>query len=267
MRPSNVGAHATTLSKQRLRQLLQQTVSDMESCRVIRSKRGKTIQRLTTSANGTIILKMWNRPGPRQTIRRLTRTSNALREYRALRLLRRHSLSVPTPLGYCRVRNPIVPYHEALFLEDLGPCVLASEHLEKLIREGSVSSVDDFEADIISITCGMVRAGIFDLDHSMNNIVVTSTGSVVRVDLERAKRYRLVKTQHQAYAQMLARLIGTYTFAVQPDTDRVRDFSARLVDALSPGQRVLRKTAGVLESMLEAQRHVRGVDTRLLLPW
>ena len=117
------------------------------------------------------------------------------------------------------------------------------------------------------MTCAMVCAGILDVDHSMNNIVVTSAGTVVRIDLERAKRYVFATKQRRVYALMLAKLIATYAFALQPETSRVQSLCLRLADALSPSHSVLTQVEGYVAAMLETQRRVRGIDTRLVFPW
>jgi hypothetical protein len=66
---------------------------------------------------------------------------------------------------------------------------------------------------------------------------------------------------------MLGRLIGTFSYAVQPDhPQRVIEFSRALAKALAPPRAVLRAATAQFDTMRRIERE-KGFDMMLALPW
>jgi len=213
-----------------------------------------------------VVIKLWTRSGLGGMIRRWTRTGPAIREWRALQKLSRLGVDVPRPLAYCRL-GARARHTEALVLEDLGECRLGLMHVKDLLGARREQELEAFERHVIDTTAAMILSGTLDPDHRVTNFVVTAEGRPVRLDLELARDVAYPSLHWRMYGEMLGKLLGSYTFAVQPDTARVTDFAGRLVARVRPGSRVLRRCRAVVEQMLETQRIERGIDTRVSLPW
>ena len=216
---------------------------------------------------GSVVVKLWTRPGVRGTIRQISRTGPLDRELRVLRHLRRFGVDVPDVLGSCRVRSPHVPYTNALVLEDLGRVGTAMDHLKDLIASRSGQAANDFEDQIIELTRKIVDARVIDADHSMMNIVMTDEGRPARLDFEIARRVSSPRWSPRTWGAMIGRLVATHAFTVQPDVERARRFALRLANHIRPPAVVLRRAAALVEQMMETQRHEDGIDTRIHLEW
>ena len=224
------------------------------SCRVVRVY-GKD--------GGSWVVKMWNRPGLRGLLRRLSGTAPHQRESRCLTRLRRQGVSVPEALSVMRVAHPSLPFTDALVLQDLGECEIALEHVKRLVRAGRQAELDAFLESIVELTAGMVEAGVIDRDHSFLNVVARPDGSPARLDLEIAQD----RIRADAYGEMLGRLVATLIFALQPDAARVTPFVTALIERLRPARAVIDVASETVEQMLSHQRRSGGPDTRIELPW
>lgn len=171
------------------------------------------------------------------------------------------------PLGYFRVEPSIAGYTDVLFMEDMGDCESATEHLKRLIRAAAERQVLDFENPLIELTAQIVEAGMPDVDHGMLNIVVQSSGKPVKLDVELARKMVWPRLFPGMYGRMLGRLIGLHAFAVQPDVDRTARFAKRLCARLKPPASVLRRAGTCAREMMKKQRHSIGIDTQLDLTW
>ena len=224
------------------------------SCRVVR---------VYGEDGSSWVVKMWNRPGWRGLLRRLSGTAPHQREFRCLARLRRHDVAVPEPLSVMRVTHPSLPFTDALVLQDLGECEIALDHIKQLLRAGRLDELDAFLDGIVGLTAGMVDAGVIDRDHSFLNIVALPDGSPARLDLEIAKH----RVRVDAYGEMLGRLVATLIFALQPDAARATPFVTSLIERLRPARAVIDVASETVEQMLAHQRRSGGPDTRIELPW
>ena len=220
--------------------------------------------RLWIDPETPVIVKLWSRGGFAGRIRRLTGTDPARREARALTSLLDAGIAAPAPLGVSVLGSEADHFTDALFLEDLGSCDTAFEHLKRLIREGEEERVVDFLDEVVEITGTIVERGIVDTDHSLNNLVVTEDERLFRLDTELARRSRHAT---KPYGVMLGRLLGSFVFAVQPDLGRVPGFAGRLKRRLDPSPRVLREASAQVQRMLASQRERKSLETRVTLPW
>lgn len=225
------------------------------------------VARLKPMGSDTVILKLWNKPGPQGALRRLSRTDPLTKEIRALGLFQESHVRVPKVYGYCQLSDRSLPGTGALFLQDLCRCVIALDHLKGLIRAGDEDAVAAFEEEIIDVTRKILDARLVDPDHSLINLVVDSSQTLYRLDYEVARKVLSPALAVSSYGDMLGRLLVTYTFAVQPDVARTRDFAQRLVAALRPPWLVLNRAARFVTTQMQIQRNVKGIDTRVDLPW
>lgn len=241
--------------------------SNFNDAQVINRRPDSAVIRwLAPHSNGSIIAKMWARPGLRGHFRRLLRILPCHYEWRNLRRLEVAGVPVPHPLGFCGVVPAISGYTDVLFMQDLGDCVPAGEYLKRLIRSSSDMQSIMFENVIIDMSDKIIRAGMIDTDYGMNNIVVTSDGRTVKIDVELVRRVFWPNFFPRMYSLMLGRLIGLHAFAVQPEVVRTVDFAERLYARLKPSARVRELTNGYVQKLLLDQFRSCGIDTRVELP-
>lgn len=213
---------------------------------------------------GTVIVKLWNRANWRGALRRLTRTNIGWQEYAALRRLEPQRIGTPVPLGYLRLRDSATPYTEALVSSDLGECRDSTEYFKRLRLEGNEAAVKEFEEHLILSTAGLLASGLIDTDHRLPNFVVLKEGRPVRLDFELCRSTRCVAWHPRQVGLMLAALLGSYGFAVQPDVERVVAFAARLRAVLRPSPKVLRVAADQVAR--DVARQERDFGLKLSLP-
>lgn len=224
------------------------------NCRVVR---------VFSDDGGSVIVKMWNRPGLRGLLRRLSGTAPHQREASCLERLWDHGVTVPAPIGVMRVSEASLPYTDALVLQDLGECEIALDHVKALVRGDKQSELDLFLGRVVELTAGMVDAGVIDRDHSFLNIVAQPDGVPARLDLEIAES----SISAGAFGEMLGRLVATLVFALQPDAKRAGPFVAALVKRIAPPPDVIDVAMATVTGMLEYQRRNGGPDTHIELPW
>src|SRR5205085_1383815 len=80
----------------------------------------RLVLRLPDTPHGSVILKLWKRPGPKGFLRRISRTASVYREWRMSRHLQRAGVAAPVVLGYAMLGDSQRPYTEALLSQDLG---------------------------------------------------------------------------------------------------------------------------------------------------
>ena len=66
---------------------------------------------------------------------------------------------------------------------------------------------------------------------------------------------------------MLAHLVGSFVYCVQPEVDRVTPFAEELVERLMPPANVVRIASREVDRMMERQRQEIGLRTQIHLPW
>lgn len=233
---------------------------------VLRRRPDVLTARATVEDDHSVIVKLWNRPTLRGALRRLTRTNTGYREWRALNILRAARVRVPRPLAYVRLTDPRCTHTEALVSEDLGRAGRTIDRVKTCIAAGDHDALAAIENELISLTADVLRAGIVDPDHRLENFIFARDGRLARIDLEHGVS---ICTPWGAlrYGTMLGTLIGSYVFAVQPHIYLADAFARRLAERMAPPPRVLRRAAAVSKQMLDHQRETIGIDARLSLGW
>lgn len=240
------------------------TARDLE---ILRERGGDARVARTVAPDGvSVVVKLWNRPGLRGALRRLSRTNSARREWRTLCRLRRAGLFVPRPLAYVSGFGQAA-HTEGVVSEDLGHCSDAVEHFKGLLRSGARDQEADFVRQVIRSTVVMVRLGLLDTDHRLPNFVVAPDGRPVRLDFELNVRTPWPRLWTGKYGLMLGTLLGSFVFAVQPDQERVRAFADQLRKALAPPRRVLRVAEARVREMLARQEGEIGLRMRVENIW
>lgn len=236
---------------------------------VILRERGNDVRiaRVLNPRGGTVIIKLWNRPTLRGVLRRLTRTNIGWQEYAALQRLVSHHIGTPIPLGYLRLHDSTVPYTEALVSSDLGECADSTEYFKALLQAKREGEVREFEDHLVRTTAGLLAAGLIDTDHRLPNFVVTTDGLPVRLDFELCRFTRCVACHPRQVGLMFGALLGSYTFAVQPDIDRVVDFAARLRAATQPSSLTRHVASYRVAGDLARQTREKGVEIMIPDLW
>src|SRR5688572_28570728 len=103
-------------------------ISQRENRIVIRWRRA--------SSRDSIIVKEWSPPDLNGSLRRLLRIAACNHEWRNQIRMIQFSIAVPRPLGFISVTPDVAGYTDVLFMEDLGKCESATEHLKEIIRTG-----------------------------------------------------------------------------------------------------------------------------------
>mgnify|MGYP001202677906 CR=1 FL=1 len=225
------------------------------------------IARVRTPDGTSVVVKLWNRPGWRGALRRLTHTGSGSREYLALCRLQSQNVGTPLPLAFLRVKDSNVPYTEALVSSDLGMCGDSTEHFKRLLTGGDEVAIGAFEDRIIDTTAGLLRANLVDPDHRLPNFVITPDGRPVRLDFELCRHVGSVRWHPRLVGLMLGTFLGSYVFAVQPDLRRAGHFARRLREAVRPSSTVCRIAARRVAEMTERQRRETGIDSSLPDVW
>lgn len=225
------------------------------------------IARVSTAHDGSVVVKLWNRPGLRGLVRYLSCSSAARREWTALKRLSESGVPVPEPLAYIPRLSGPAAHTQALITRDLGECGDVLEYLKELIQQGDQQKEQDFCDEIIRVTAVMVRLGLLDTDHRLPNFVVEPGGSPVRLDFELNVRRPFPRLWIRKYGLMLGTLLGSFVFAVQPDTHKVQSFAARLRKTLEPPKPVLRVAEKRMQEMLQRQERETGLHIKIDNPW
>ena len=229
--------------------------------------RESPIARATAPDGRSVIVKLWNRPGPRGWLRRLAAATIAQREWNALTGLRRADLGVPEPLACFTLRHPEALHTEVLIEEDLGACGDVTETFKQLRREKRAEEIAAFEEHLLRATEVMLQRGLLDTDHRLPNFVVRPDGRPVRLDFELARPVRHPRRDEKQLGRMIGTFLGSYLFAVQPDTAAARAFAERLQARLQLTPNVLAIARPRVEEMMARQRREIGMDTRMDWPW
>ena len=214
-----------------------------------------------------VVVKLWNRRGIRGWLRRVTRTNSGWREYKALCRLRARGAQVPAALGYFRLSGACANHTEALVLEDLGQCSDLTEHVKRVRREQGEKALAPIQDELIRSTRELLESNLIDEDHRMPNFVVRPCGSVSRVDFEMARQVRRPEDKPEKLGVMLGTLIGSYAFALQPDTSPILPFAEALARASKACVKARRIARLRVDGMLRRQSVEKGVRTSVVLPW
>lgn len=225
------------------------------------------IARVRAPDGSPVVVKLWNRPGWRGLVRRMTFGNPALREWRGLNYMRSAGLDVPEPLAYLSRLGGPAAHTEAIVTRDLGPCDNGVDHLKSLIASGDVEAEQIFTERIVRATALMIRHGYIDIDHRMPNFIVTGAGLPIRLDFELIGRRPWPNLWKREYGLMLGTLIGSYVFAVQPDIARAKAFAHSLREALDPPEAVLERAETCVREMLAVQYRAIGMNIEIDRLW
>lgn len=247
-----------------VKEIIKDTLDRLDEMDVI-SKRGvRLVVRRPWIDGSPAVVKLWARGGLKGAARRTLGLTSAHYEWRNLKRMEALNIPAPRSIAYCNAPPNRHGFTEAMAMEDLGDCELAQAYLKKCIRRGDEEAVERFEAELIRMTGILVRARIIDFDHSMVNIVV-KTSDPIRLDLEKARYVPWVALRQGLYARMIGQMLGTYVFAVQPDTDRADRFAQALLAELKPSPSVITRAQAHVDGMLERQRRDTDIDVSLTL--
>jgi hypothetical protein len=256
-------------TRDELRRCVDLLRAQFDRAEVLHRQKNKTVLRLRGDGAPSIIAKLWSHPPLAGALRRMVSATPSDQEWRNSLRLAKAGVPVAQLLGRTRLAPGLAGYTDAVFMEDLGDCELATDYLKRLIALGDEARVLQFEDALIKMMERMLAAGIIDVDHGMANVVVQKSGRPVRLDFELARRvvWPALPLFSAMYGEMVGRFIGLHAFAVQPDTARNTRFAARVRTRLRPSPRVLRRASAYASEMMKKQREETGIDTRLQLPW
>jgi hypothetical protein len=208
---------------------------------------------------------LWSRPDFKGVIRRLLNISSANYEWNNLRVLDNLGVRVPRPIGFINLGKNESSFTDVLIMEDLGKTSKCIDYLKKCILIQNEKEVSRIEAEVIDITVSMIKNRILDWDHSLVNMLVTQEGEVIRLDVEQARKIRVLTFNSELYSRMLGMLIVSYTYAVQPDLKRVNSFTDKLLFELRPSGKVLKLTQKRIDALLLLQKSKNGIDMKVTL--
>ena len=235
--------------------------------KVLRERGSDVLIARTPGPDGKpVIVKLWNRRGWRGLLRRLSGTTIARREWDALQHLRKDGLGVPEPLACFTLRHPEAFHTEVLIEEDLGVCGDVTETFKQLRREKRTEEIAAFEEHLLRSTEVMLQRGMLDTDHRLPNFVVRPDGRPVRLDFELARPVRHPRRDEKQLGRMIGTFLGSYLFAVQPDTAAARQFAERLQARLKLTPNTLAIARARVDDMMARQLREISMDTRMDWP-
>ena len=246
---------------------IQEGCVDGTSVTLLRDRRDSAIMRVCCDDQSTVIMKFWARRGWRAVLRGWSRTTPSWREWTALHQLWARHVPIARPLARFSIDCQSGRFSEALVIEDLGIVQTAHHELKEAIARGDRALASLIEDDVVALTARIVRAGVLDPDHSVVNMLCLPGGQLRRIDFELARLVSATSRRPALYSQMIARLVGSFVFTVQPDLERAAQFSMRLAEELSPPLRVLQSAQSMIDAELERQRTSKGIDFRLTVDW
>lgn len=252
------------LSKKKMTEILESILFKKEPLEILGQK-NRFVVRYKLNNNDSIIVKLWPRKGIfgdiKFFIRYIFHMTAVQREWKALCELDKIQIAVPKPLGLLKLQNR--DYRYAVFTEDIGDHEHALDYIKGLITKGKEQEVQKFEDNIIQMTEQLIRTGYVDTDYSLINMLVSGNGALIKTDLEYLKRKRTNFFKTQIYSEMLRRLIGSYTYAVQPDTERAERFYIKIKNRIAFTEQTLSMTKIKVNKMLKLQFMDSGIDTKL----
>lgn len=227
----------------------------------------KGVLLLNDTAYGAVIVKIWGRQVQKNRLLSLVGDSNARREWYCHRYAFEHKLAVPRPISFGAARCGHGQLVDVMVVQHLDSCTKALPFFKQILFAADETKIRDFEQRLIRTTVDLILAGITDVDHQLNNMLVSQSGEIYRIDFECARRHWFARFREQDLGQMLGRLICSHVYACQPELGRSHAFAQQLIQQLSPSlrsQAIAKETVGKL---LERQRQKNGVDSVLVLPW
>lgn len=229
------------------------------------SDRGQLLRAFLQSG-ASIVLKCWRIRDLKERLKSLLRCSNGYREWRIHCFLHKSGLPVPLPHSFQRLKVSGDGRYEVMAVEDLGEAERGLSYLKRMIAAADDHNVQAFERSLIDITSRLFALRIVDIDHQLNNILVIPGGHVLRIDFECARRPFFAAPAASAIARMIARLIVSHVYAVQPDVARSEDFARALYGHLDLDVRLRPLVQSSVDEYLAAQHRKVGIASAVRLP-
>jgi hypothetical protein len=255
------------LNRDTMLQIVESVLAGSPGIEVLKRGKNRTIFRWRDDNGDSVVAKFWKRPDLKGRVRRCLGIDSASHEWRSLIRLDRAGLRVPRPLGRCRLPPNHQAFTEAVIMEDVGDCGDAMNYIKSLISGGDEEKIESVEQQLIEMTTAILAAGMIDTDHGLFNVLARSDGELIRMDLEMARWVGVPQIFEGMYGRMLGRLLGTYTFTVQPDDQRVRRFAQRLVSQLGPPRRAMQVAQRYLDALLAEQKARKNIDMQVANVW
>ena len=253
-------------SRQRVREAAREVMGSLDSFEELKSKGPRRVIRYPIESDKSVILKIWAGRSLKTRLAGLLRISSVCREARSLLRAKRLGVRVPSPLGFATVSWKGGVHGGAIVLEDLGNCAPAMSFIKDRIANAEEDRLAVFESRIVEMTAAMVRGNLLDEDHGILNMVVAEGDQPIRLDLERARRVISRNIRYRLYGRMLGRLLATYTFAVQPETQRTFELAIRLKEETRPSRFAWEQTKEYVEERMRVQREQKGYKMTVQLP-
>lgn len=235
--------------------------------KMLRDRADSATIRVFSADQSTIIMKFWDRRGWRGLLRRYMRTSPSWREWRAMGVLSISGVPIAQPIARFAISPRSGRFSDVLVMEDLGSLQTAHESLKTALRESRLNHVDLLESNVIELTTAIVHAGVLDPDHSMVNMLCFSDGQVCRIDFELARIVSRATRQPRLYGQMIAKLVASFVFTVQPELARADAFVSKLLHRLKPPRRARLIAKAEIAKALDRQRLSKGIDSQIEMNW
>lgn len=201
--------------------------------------------------SGSIVLKLWELSDRISRLRQITKWTKGRQEWQILNKLYASGVSVPTPLYFLKL-SADTPHREALILSDLGDATPLGLYIHHLSKSNNIDAIERLNNTIIDITTHMLKIGITDNDHRLNNFLIGADGRIWRIDFENAAHFSSRIIRGKASGSMLAALIASHAWMCRFTPDETRRFAVGLKDAVRPTQDILVNTRK--KALVELQR-------------
>lgn len=216
--------------------------------------------------NSTAVIKVWKIRNLKERLKSILHLSNGSKEWRMHRLIFKAGIEVPEPLAFHRLTVQTGQAYEVMAMEDLGAVQRGLPYMKKLLKTGDDIGISGLEEHLIEVTAAFIKAHFLDIDHQLNNFVVDARGRLMRIDFECARHNVLRITSKSELSEMLARLIASHVYAVQPEVFRSVYFAEHLFQKLDIDRPIRALVSASVNAKLEKQRNREGVATSVALP-
>jgi len=223
--------------------------------------------RVRDAAGLRAIVKVWPVRFARERLKCALRISNGCREWRIHSYLAKIGLLVPTPMGYLRLGLSPERQFEMMIVQDLGQTVNGLGYLKQCIGRQDEARIERFEDEVIEVARLLIRSRIIDIDHHLNNFLVSDREDIIRIDFECAWRWLPGRAPIDALGTMIGRFVCSHVYACQPQIERSEAFAAKVAERLRLPRRVLSAANTLIVRNLGKQAMHRGIDSQLRLAW
>lgn len=239
-----------------------------DTCKQIHKRSNNRGELLRVSVNDerTVIVKLWYMNDTKKKIKSVLGVSNSAREWRMHRYIFLNEIPVAEPLHYLKLHLSNGDRWECMIFEDLGPTRSGLSYLKTLIALKDEEGIEIFEKSLIGITEKMLMAGIIDIDHQLNNFLVNDKNELFRNDFECAKHSSSYgRRVSNDCPEMLARLIASHVYAVQPDVKRTENFVEKLYTVIEVNRKMRIQISERVNKKLEVQFQKNGINSIVCL--